>query len=98
MNHKASHRIAFFAVLLTASAAVAGEANQDSKAEADRAVKMVPTKIVATYAGGELVELRIRGRMAYLVKPTGMVDARRRWLWEFPFWLGVNDGFGNLQH
>ncbi len=23
---------------------------------------------------------------------------QRRWLWEFPFWLGINDGFGNLQH
>jgi pimeloyl-ACP methyl ester carboxylesterase len=37
-------------------------------------------------------------RMAYVVKPTGPVDPRKRWLWEFPFWLGVNDGFGNLQH
>jgi predicted esterase len=27
-----------------------------------------------------------------------MVDGKKRWLWEFPFWLGVNDGFGNLQH
>jgi pimeloyl-ACP methyl ester carboxylesterase len=59
---------------------------------------MVPTKIAATYGGGELVELRVRDRMAYLVKPTGTVDATRRWLWEFPFWLGINDGFGNLQH
>ena len=39
-----------------------------------------------------------RDRLAYLVKPTGKVDSKRRWLWEFPFWLGINDGFGNLQH
>ncbi len=45
-----------------------------------------------------MVELRVRGRIAYLVKPTGAVDPQRRWLWEFPFWLGINDGFGNLAH
>jgi pimeloyl-ACP methyl ester carboxylesterase len=66
--------------------------------DAERAVKMVPTSISGTYRGGELIELRVRDRMAFLVKPTGKVDAQKRWLWEFPFWLGVNDGFGNLQH
>ena len=64
----------------------------------ERAVMMVPTKIAATYRGGELSELRVRERMAYVVKPTGTVDPEKRWIWEFPFWLGVNDGFGNLQH
>jgi pimeloyl-ACP methyl ester carboxylesterase len=66
--------------------------------DAERAVKMVPTKIEASYQAGELLHLTVRGRMAYLVKPTGKVDAHKRWLWEFPFWLGVNDGFGSLQH
>lgn len=66
--------------------------------EAERAARMVPTKIEATYQGGELLHLTVHERMAYLVKPTGKVDAQKRWLWEFPFWLGVNDGFGNLQH
>jgi hypothetical protein len=65
---------------------------------AERAVLTVPTKISGTYRGGELVELRVRDRMAYLVKPTGPIDPQKRWLWEFPFWLGCNDGFGNLQH
>jgi pimeloyl-ACP methyl ester carboxylesterase len=68
------------------------------KSDAERAALMVPTKITGTYRGGELVVLRARGRMAYVVKPTGAVDAQKRWLWEFPYWLGVNDGFGNLQH
>jgi pimeloyl-ACP methyl ester carboxylesterase len=36
--------------------------------------------------------------MAYVVKPSGKIDPQKRWLWEFPFWLGINDGFGNLQH
>ena len=65
---------------------------------AERAARTVPTKIAGEYRGGELVELRIGDRMAYLVKPTGKVDPDRRWLWEFPFWLGINDGFGSLQH
>lgn len=69
-----------------------------SKSDADRAVKTIPTKIAGTYRGDELVELRLHDRMAYLVKPTGTVDPKKRWLWEFPFWLGINDGFGNLQH
>src|SRR6185312_11034928 len=55
--------------------------------DAERAVKMVPTKIEANYAGGELTHLMVRGRMAYLVKPTGKVDPQKRWLWDFPFWL-----------
>lgn len=66
--------------------------------DAERAVKMVPTKIAASYRNGELTELPVRDRMAYIVKPTGTVDAKKRWLWEFPFWLGINDGFDNLQH
>jgi predicted esterase len=69
-----------------------------AKSAAERAALMVPTKVEAKYSGGELVELRVRDRMAYLVKPTGVVDPQKRWLWEFPFWLGINDGFGSLQH
>lgn len=66
--------------------------------DAERAVKMVPTNISGTYRGGELIHLKVRERMAYVVRPTGTVDPAKRWLWEFPFWLGCNDGFGNLQH
>jgi pimeloyl-ACP methyl ester carboxylesterase len=36
--------------------------------------------------------------MAYLIRPTGKVDPQRRWLWDFPFWLAINDGFGNVAH
>ncbi len=88
-----------FGLCLSCSAAYAeGTAAPAPKSDADRAALMVPTKIAGSYKGGELVELRIHERMAYVVKPTGAVDAKKRWLWEFPFWLGVNDGFGNLQH
>src|SRR4051812_43814238 len=66
--------------------------------DAERAVRTVPTKIAATYRNGVLTELRLKDRMAYIVKPTGPIDSQKRWLWEFPFWLGINDGFDNLQH
>jgi alpha-beta hydrolase superfamily lysophospholipase len=76
---------------------------QDAKAppakpEKAQTVSRIPKKIEARYTGGELVELRVGERMAYLVKPTGTIDPQKRWLWEFPFWLGINDGTGNLQH
>jgi Serine aminopeptidase, S33 len=58
----------------------------------------VPITISGTYEGGKLIELRVRDRIAYLVKPTGPVDPQKRWMWEVPFWLGINDGFGNLAH
>jgi hypothetical protein len=69
-----------------------------SNEDADRAARMIPTKIEGTYRGGKLTELRIRDRKAYVVQPTGKIDRKKRWLWEFPYWLGINDGFGNLQH
>ena len=58
----------------------------------------IPTRIAGTLRGGELVELRVRDRIAFLIKPTGKVDAERRWIWDFPFWLAINDGFGKVAH
>jgi pimeloyl-ACP methyl ester carboxylesterase len=58
----------------------------------------LPTKIAGAYSGGELVELWVRDRMAYVIKPTGKVDPQRRWLWDFPFWLAIDDGFGDVAH
>jgi hypothetical protein len=45
-----------------------------------------------------LVELRVRGRLANLIKPTGKVDPQKRWVWDFPFWLAINDRFGHVAH
>ena len=42
--------------------------------------------------------MRVHDRNAYIVKPTGKVDPQRRWVWIFPFWLGINDGHGRLHH
>jgi hypothetical protein len=67
-------------------------------ADVKRNEQKVPTKIAGTLTGGELVELRVRGRLAYLIKPTGKVDPQRRWVWDFPFWLAINDGFGHVAH
>src|SRR5437764_1027316 len=69
-----------------------------SKADADRNAQKIPTKIAGTYQGGELVELRVRDRIAYLIKPKGKVDPHKRWVWDFPFWLAINDGFGKVAH
>lgn len=85
-------------ILFSIEASADATATPAPKSEAERAVLTIPTKISGTYQGGELVELRVRDRMAYVVKPTGKVDPLKRWLWEFPFWLGINDGFGSLQH
>jgi hypothetical protein len=92
--------LAAFVVLaaLVSGASADDEKPTVSQAQADRAARMVPTKIEAQAKGGELVELRVHDRMAYVLKPTGAVDSQKRWLWEFPYWLGINDGFGNLQH
>jgi pimeloyl-ACP methyl ester carboxylesterase len=91
-------------VLLCGSLLMAGEASADEpkapalKTNGTRPVQKIPTKISGTYRGGKLVELRVRDRIAYLVEPTGAVDPQKRWLWEYPFWLGINDGFGNVAH
>ncbi|HEV8066131.1 MAG TPA: hypothetical protein VGP76_00240 [Planctomycetaceae bacterium] len=89
--------------LLGSVPSIVGAAGGDTqrapaKPAADRGVEKVPTKIAGTYNGGKLVELRVRDRIAYLVKPTGRLDTQRRWVWEFPFWLGINDGFGQIAH
>ena len=60
--------------------------------------QMIPTKIAGTYPAGKLIELRVRGRMAYLVQPTGTTDSKKRWVCVFPFWLDINDGHGRLHH
>jgi hypothetical protein len=97
--HRQSSATLIFGLALLAVEACAREPNVPvSKSDADRAALMIPTKVAGTYRNGELVELRVRDRMAYVVKPTGTVDPQKRWLWEFPYWLGINDGFGNLQH
>jgi pimeloyl-ACP methyl ester carboxylesterase len=60
--------------------------------------KMIPQTISASYPQGELIPLVVRGRNAYCVRPTGKVDPQKRWVWIFPFWLGINDGHGRLHH
>jgi hypothetical protein len=68
------------------------------KADADRNALKVPPKNAGTLKGGEWVELRVRGRLAYLIRPTGKVDPQKLWVWDFPFWLAINDGFGHVAH
>ena len=92
--------VVLFCCLLMMAAQAPGEEpkSPDAKAIAERNAQKIPTKIAGTYSGGELVELRVRDRIAYLVKPTGAIDPQKRWVFEFPFWLGINDGFGSVAH
>lgn len=70
----------------------------DTKSLAARNAQKIPTTIAGTYQGGELVELRVQDRIAFLIKPTGKVDSQKRWVWDFPFWLAIKDGFGSVAH
>ena len=85
-------------VLFVAGAAHAAAPKPETPEHAEYVRKMIPTRIAGTYQSGKLIELHVRGRMAYLVEPTGKVDPQKRWVWTFPFWLSINDGHGRLQH
>ena len=91
-----NHRVQKFAIV----GAAAGDEPKSTVSEsiAKRNAMKIPTKIAREYRGGKLVELRVRDRIAYLVKPTDRVDSQKRWVWDFPFWLAINDGFGNVAH
>lgn len=69
-----------------------------STPDAEYIRKMIPERIEGKYTSGRLVPLEVAGRNAYVVEPTGTVDPRRRWIWIFPFWLGIHDGHGQLHH
>jgi hypothetical protein len=55
------------------------------KAESARNAQKVLVAFAGAYHGGELVEMRVRGRLAYHIKPTGEADPQKRWVWDFPF-------------
>jgi pimeloyl-ACP methyl ester carboxylesterase len=86
--------------LLTVVAGAAGQQPNTPapKATPDRNAMRIPTKIEGTFKDGTLVELRVRDRIAFLIKPTGPLDPQKRWVWDFPFWMGINDGFGKVGH
>ncbi len=92
------------ALLLSGALLSAGNVQADEPAApaaqtvAERNAQKIPTKISGAYPNGELIALRVRDRIAYVIKPTGKVDAQRRWIWDFPFWMAINDGFGNVGH
>jgi hypothetical protein len=90
----------FFAVCVSSMTVAPARSEDAKKSQPDEEYirRMIPTKIEGTYASGKLVEVRVRDRMAYIVKPTGKVDPQKRWVWVFPFWLTINDGHGRLHH
>jgi Prolyl oligopeptidase family len=84
--------------LVSAGAVHAAAPQPETPEHAEYVRKMIPTRIAGAYKAGKLIELRVQGRMAFLVEPTGKVDPQKRWVWTFPFWLSINDGHGQLQH
>jgi pimeloyl-ACP methyl ester carboxylesterase len=79
--------------------AISGSALADDDAARQEYLrKQIPSEVKGTYKNGELVALKVGGRNGYVVKPKGKVDPQRRWVWIFPFWLGINDGHGALHH
>jgi hypothetical protein len=96
-------QIRFVVLLCALLMNVVAEAGDEPKSSAsnsiaERNAMKIPTKIAGAYSGGELVELRVRDRMGFIIKPTGKVDPQKRWIWDFPFWLAINDGFGTVSH
>lgn len=74
-------------VLWVSSSVTSGDENSRTESDptstaplsaAERAARTIPTKITGEYRGGKLIELRVGGRMAYIVQPTGKVDPKRR--------------------
>jgi pimeloyl-ACP methyl ester carboxylesterase len=55
-------------------------------------------KFAATYEHGTLARLNVQGCDAYLIRPKGEADAARRWVWIAPFWLGIDNGAGKVEH
>ncbi len=55
-------------------------------------------RFAATYEHGTLERLTVEGRDAYLIRPGGAVDGARRWVWIAPFWLGIDNGAGKVEH
>lgn len=55
-------------------------------------------RFAATYENGTLTKLAVAGRDAYLIRPKGPIDAARRWIWIAPFWLGIGNGEGAVEH
>ena len=79
-------------------ASLVPEEKPASKSAAARTIQKIPHKGAGTYKGGKLIEMQVRGRVAYLVEPTARVDSQKRRVWDFPFWMAINDGFGKIGH
>jgi pimeloyl-ACP methyl ester carboxylesterase len=55
-------------------------------------------QFAASYDHGTLERLTVEGRNAYLIRPKGPIDSARRWVWIAPFWLGINNEQGRVEH
>jgi len=85
-------------IALAPVVASARDGSPAPRPDPDYVRKMIPANVSGTYQGGKLLVMRVCDRNAYLIEPTARVDPHRRWVWIFPFWLGINDGHGRLHH
>jgi hypothetical protein len=42
------------------------------------------------YPDGEVIAIKFRGTRGYLIKPKGVIDSQRRWIWIAPLWVAFN--------
>jgi pimeloyl-ACP methyl ester carboxylesterase len=63
------------------------------------AIDMTPLTIGGDYLGGQLHDVEVGDRKGYVILPTTpATDAERRWVWIVPYWLGVADRAGVVEH
>ena len=72
--------LAAFCVLLTTVESTNGNEPPvpGSKSIVERNPMKIPITIEGTLSGGELVELRVHDRIAFVIRPTGKVDLQKR--------------------
>lgn len=65
---------------------------------AARTVADEPKSIARPYPDGELVNLTIEGRKAFVIRPTKTFGSERRWVWVTPAYLALPDARGVVEH
>lgn len=98
MGARSRRVLSAWVLLPSALAGAAWAAARGDQPDPEYIRKLIPAEVSGTYSNGTLAKLTLAGRNAYVVAPRGKVDPARRWIWIFPFWLGINDGHGALHH
>ncbi len=95
------HRSLRFSVIAILFAAVLGLSPEWARSQSPKSSHSKPEerdRFAVTYENGTLAKLSVAGRDAYLLRPKGPVDNARRWIWIAPFWLGIGNDKGTVEH